>query len=327
MEMSGYWDNPELSEETLKDGWLLTSDLVYQDEDGYIYMLGRSDDLINVGGDKVSPVEVESYASEYPHISDCACIGVPDTTGHLGEVPALFVVVKDAAYSEADIKVYLSSRMENCKVPVHYISVEEIPRNRMKKIDRKALKNLFAQIGEESLLNPVMQALLSRRSIRRFTDKPIESRYLDMILKAGYHAPSGHNLQTWRFTVLTDPDHIARLKEAAKEAASSRKVPFYGFENPQCLILISNDERNQDGCQDCSCAAENIFLAAYSYGIASSWLNPLMTLRHVRPVEGVLDELGIPQNHIVWCMAALGYAASEGTKLAKKKDVIYFADK
>ena len=327
MEMSGYWKNPALSAETLEDGWLLTSDLVWQDEEGFIYMLGRSDDLINVGGDKVSPIEVEGFASEYPHLSDCACIGVPDTTGHLGEVPALFLVAKDSQYSDSDLKIFLSSRMEPYKVPVHFISVEEIPRNRMKKIDRKALRTLWNAGGENSLMNPVMQAILSRRSIRRFTDRPIEPAILEMILKAGYHAPSGHNMQTWRFTVLTDPDSILVLKKAAEEAAKAEKVPFYGFDNPKVLILISNDERNPDGCQDCSCAAENIFLAAFSYGIASSWLNPLMKLRHVRPVCDLLTGYGIPQNHIVWCMAALGYSDAEGSRLAKKKDVIYFVDR
>ena len=114
---------------------------------------------------------------------------MPDTTGHLGEVPALFLVAKDSQYSDSDLKIFLSSRMEPYKVPVHFISVEEIPRNRMKKIDRKALRTLWNAGGENSLMNPVMQAILSRRSIRRFTDRPIEPAILEMILKAGYHAP------------------------------------------------------------------------------------------------------------------------------------------
>ncbi|MDE6816796.1 MAG: acyl--CoA ligase, partial [Lachnospiraceae bacterium] len=66
MQMSGYWGQEELTEQTLKDGWLLTGDLVYTDADGYVYMLGRIDDQINVGGEKVSPTEVENAACEYP---------------------------------------------------------------------------------------------------------------------------------------------------------------------------------------------------------------------------------------------------------------------
>lgn len=55
---------------------------------------------------------------------------------------------------------------------------------------------------------------------------------------------------------------------------------FYGFENPNAIVLISNDSRNPYGCQDASVAAENMFLDAWSYGIGSVWLNPLMKLRN-----------------------------------------------
>lgn len=324
MQMAGYWNREELTKETLKDGWLLTSDLVYEDSDGYVYMLGRVDDIINVGGEKVSPIEVENAACEYPHIRECACIGVPDPDGILGFVPVLFLVVKDNQYAEEELQTYLAGRIERYKLPVHYRCVSELPRNSMQKIDRKALKAMWGEQGDVELMNPVIQAILTRRSIRKFQDKPIPQNVLDMILQAGYYAPSGHNMQTWRFTVITDKEKIARLKDIAQMTAQESKVYFYGFENPACLILISNDERNPYGCQDASCAAENIFLAAHSYGIGSVWLNPLMTLRNQEPVKGMLDELGIPANHKIWCMAALGYPLAEGALLAKKKDVVFY---
>lgn len=324
MQMAGYWNRPELTEETLKDGWLLTGDMVYTDDEGYVYMLGRADDIINVGGEKVSPIEVENIACEYPHISECACIGVPDPEEILGFVPVLFVVVKDNLYMREDMHSYLAARMERYKLPMHYIQVPELPRNRMKKLDRKALKEMWENRGKESLMNPVIQAILTRRSIRKFKEEQIPREILDMILQAGYHAPSGHNMQTWRFTVIEDKEKIARLKDATVQTAKNHKVYCYGFENPTCIILISNDTRNQDGCQDASCAAENIFLAAQSYGIGSVWLNPLKTLRNEEPVKGVLDAFGIPEKHTIWCMAALGYPLEEGNLLAKKKDVVVY---
>lgn len=324
MQMAGYWNRSELTRETLKDGWLLTGDMVYTDEDGYVYMLGRADDIINVGGEKVSPVEVENIACEYPHINECACVGVPDPEGILGFVPVLFVVVKDSLYSQEDMHTYLASRMERYKLPVYYMQVPELPRNRMKKFDRKVLKKIWESRGKESLMNPVMQAILTRRSIRKFKDIQIPREVLDMILQAGYYAPSGHNMQTWRFTVIEDKEKIARLKDATVQTAKEHKVYCYGFENPACIILISNDMRNQDGCQDASCAAENIFIAAQSYGIGSVWLNPLRTLRNEEPIKSILDEFGIPERHIVWCMAALGYPLGEGKLLAKKKDVVVY---
>lgn len=324
MQMIGYWNRKELTEETLKDGWLQTSDIVYIDNDGYVYMLGRADDIINVGGEKVSPIEVENIASEYPHIRECACIGIPDPDKILGNVPILFVVPKDNIYSSEDIHTYLAEHMERYKLPKYYIQLQDLPRNRMQKIDRKALRKIWDEQGNNSVMNPVMQALLTRRSIRKFKDRPIPKNILDMILQAGYYAPSGHNMQTWRFTVIQDREKITRLKEATTKTAKEHNVYCYGFENPVCIILISNDERNQNGCQDASCAAENIFLAAHSYGIGSVWLNALMTLRNKEPVKNFLDELGIPTRHVVWCMVALGYPLEEGTLLAKKKDVVVF---
>ncbi len=324
MQMCGYWNRDELTKDTLSDGWLITSDMVYMDADGYVYMLGRADDIINVGGEKVSPIEVESIACEYPHVSECACIGVADPENILGFVPVLFVVVKDNLFSEDDMHTYLAGRMERYKLPVQYIKLQELPRNRMQKIDRKTLKNIWETNGNRDLMNPVMQAILTRRSIRKFKDDPIPRDILEMVLQAGYYAPSGHNMQTWRFTVIENQDKIKELKKATIETAKQNNVYCYGFENPACIVLISNDERNQNGCQDASCAAENIFLAAHSYGIGSVWLNPLMTLRNEEPVKSLLDEFGIPKNHKVWSMVALGYPLAEGTPLAKKKDVVYF---
>ncbi|MBO4862766.1 MAG: AMP-binding protein [Eubacterium sp.] len=323
MIMAGYWKNEELSKETLKDGWLLTSDMIYMDEDGYVYMLGRADDIINVGGEKVSPLEVEAAAGGYKGISDCACIGAEDPDGVLGQIPVLFSVV-NSGYNEQELIKYLSERLEKYKLPRRYVILETMPRNRMQKLDRRALRDIWENQDSLDLINPVMQAILSRRSIRRFTDKEIPKNILDMILKAGIHAPSGHNMQSWRFTVLTKEDDILKLKSATIESAETAGVVVYGFENPKAMILVSNDDRNPDGCQDSSCAAENMLLAAESYGLGAVWLNPLMTMRNVEPVKSVLDSFGIPANHTVWSAISLGYASHEGAKLQKKESVIKY---
>lgn len=323
MQMAGYWNMPKTTEEVLVDGWLLTGDMAYEDGEGYIYMLGRVDDIINVGGEKVSPVEVENIAGQYEGIQECACIGVEDPDGVMGQVPVLFVVAKNG-YSEEELLKFIAAGAERYKLPQKVVQLESLPRNAMQKLDRRELRKIWDNRGTENLINPVIQALLSRRSIRRFTDKKISAEILEMILRTGYHAPSGHNMQSWKFTVLTKQEDIQRLKEHTKEAAEREKVNFYGFENPQVVILVSNDKRNPHGCQDASCAAENMMLAAYSYGIGSVWLNPLRTLRDVEPVKKVLDDFGIPENHIVWSAVALGYPYSEGAVLKKRMDVIKY---
>lgn len=323
MQMSGYWKRSDLTQTTLVDGWLLTGDMAYIDEDGFIFMLGRADDIINVGGEKVSPIEVENLAGQYQQIRECACIGVEDPDGVLGQVPILFVVT-NPGYTEDALVKFLLAKGERYKLPKKFIQIEALPRNKMQKVDRGALKKLWDNQDQLELMNPVMHAILSRRSIRKFTEQEIPRPILDMILKAGYYAPSGHNMQSWRFTVLYGQQEVLRLKEIARTTAKENKVYFYGFENPRAIILISNNNRNVYGCQDASCAAQNIMVAAQSYGIGTVWLNPLMTLRDAEPVASLLDEYGVPRNHTVWAAIALGYPVSEGTLLAKKSDVIHF---
>ncbi len=325
MQMAGYWNNKEMTEQTLRDGWLLTGDMAYLDADGYVFMLGRADDIINVGGEKVSPMEVENIAGQCEGVRECACIGVDDPDGIYGQIPVLFVAA-DSRYSEEELRKFIATKAERYKIPQKYVLVESIPRNRMQKVDRNRLKSLWEDRDAMELVNPVVQNILSRRSIRKFAEQEIARPILDMLLKAGYHAPSGHNMQTWRFTVLTRQPDIAELKEVTRQAAERNKVYFYGFENPQVIILISNDDRNVNGCQDASCAAENIMLAAASYGIGSVWLNPLMTLRAEEPVKSLLDRYGIPAGHTVWAAVALGYPVNAGVALQKKENVVFFVE-
>lgn len=324
MLMAGYWNRSELTKETLQNGWLITSDMVYTDADGYVYMLGRADDIINVGGEKVSPIEVENIAGQYEHIKECACIGVNDPDEVLGQVPVLLVVAKDNGFTKAGIQTFLANKMERYKLPQHYMIVQELPRNKMGKLDRKQMHKMWDDKGDNELMNPVMQAILTRRSIRKFTDEKIPEDILSMILQAGYYAPTGHNMQTWRFTVIQDKQRITQIKELVTRVADEKRIKCYGFENPACLILISNDVRNMNGCQDASCAAENIFLAAHSYGIGSTWLNHLRDLCDEKEIREMLTDLKIPATHRVWCMAALGYPAAEASMPARKKDVVSY---
>lgn len=152
--MSGYWNREEQTKDALRDGWLVTNDLVYFDDEGFVYMLGRADDIINVGGEKVSPIEVENIASEYGPIRECACIAAADEI--LGQVPVLLMAVDETYEKEGldGLKTFLSRRMERFKLPADFMIVEALPRNRMKKPDRKAMKQLWAERKSEKPSNP-----------------------------------------------------------------------------------------------------------------------------------------------------------------------------
>lgn len=322
MQMAGYYNMPEENAKTLVDGWLYTNDLVYTDDEGFVYMLGRADAIINVGGEKVSPIEVENISQEYENIRECGCIGVKDPDETLGFVPVLYVVPESNDLDVDDLKKYLSTKMEAYKIPHRFIVIDKLPRNRMQKLDYKALRQMWEETGDENLMNPIVQHILSRHSIRKFTDEKIPRAKLEMILKAGIYAPTGHNMQTWRFTVITEQDKIAEYKEVVSKAVAENKVHFYGFENPNVLVLVSNDNRNNDGIQDSSCASENMMLAALSYGIGSVWLNPLMTLCDVPEVRELLNSYGIPKTHTVWSTIAMGYPDGEVTSPARNMGVV-----
>ena len=329
--MAGYWNNEELTASTLKDGYVVTSDLAYQDDEGYVYLLGRADDIINVGGEKVSPLEIENTAEQYEGIRECACIGVADGNSGFDQVPVLFIVADggDGSRLTEGLKRYLTERLERFKLPREYISITEVPRNRMKKIDRKELKRVYerkkaGKTGSGDEDNPVLQALFTRRSIRAYTDEDISRDKLDLILKAGYYAPTGHNMQTWRFTVLTDAGKINHLKETIAETTKANKLPFYGFENPKAVIIVSNDTRSVTPCEDASAAIENILLAAHALGLGAVWIGALNTLRNCEPAKSLLDSYDIPATHDIYGVVNMGYPLAQGRLLAKKTDVIHF---
>lgn len=322
MQMEGYYNAPEMTAETLVDGWLYTNDVVYTDADGYVYMLGRADDIINVGGEKVSPIEVENIAQEFEEIRECACIGVDDPDGVLGRVPVLYVVLENAEFHEDELVKFLADRMERYKLPQKYMIIKELPRNRMKKLNRKELYRMWQENGDMDIMNDTIRNILNRRSVRDFMNQEIPRAKLEMILQCGIYAPSGHNMQTWKFTVIRKPEQIAGLKEAAAIASKRAGVYFYGLNNPNVLILVSNDRRNANCIQDSSCAAENMMLAAQSYGIGSVWINAFYQISDEPEIREILNEYEVPDTHIVWVAIAMGYPEKPGKLLAKKMNVV-----
>ena len=180
--------------------------------------------------------------------------------------------------------------------------------------------------SDDQVRDTVIRCIMSRQSVRSFSDRPIEPELLDQIVKTGVYAPTGRNLQTWRFTVVTGQERIQAWKETVARAAKQKDVKISGFENPAALVLISNDARNKTGIQDSACAAENIMLAAHSAGIGSVWINSLMTLCEEEEIRRQLDAWKIPPRHQVWAMLALGYPAGEVKSPARNMSVIYKVD-
>lgn len=135
---AGYWNEPELTAQTIHDGVIYMSDLGYISDEGYLYLVGRRDDVINVGGLKVAPTEVEDIALRYEKIAECACIPFEDKA--YGICLKMFVVMKDGnAFDASEVVSYLESKLEAYKIPKFVECVAEIPKTFNGKIDRKKL--------------------------------------------------------------------------------------------------------------------------------------------------------------------------------------------
>ena len=157
-------------------------------------------------------------------------------------------------------------------------------------------------------MNEVMSAILTRRSIRKFTDAPIPRDILEELVNAGLHAPSGKGRQTWKFTVITNRDMIARLTDLIGSELARENYDMY---RPTAIIMPSNIRDGIWSREDNACALENIFLAAHSLGIGSVWINQMQDICDRPQVRALLEEMGVPADHVVFGMAALGYPAPD----------------
>lgn len=170
----------------------------------------------------------------------------------------------------------------------------------------------------------VMECILTRRSIRAFTPQPIAREDLEQILQAGRYAPSAMNRQTWLFTVLEDKDKIRALARAV--AAELGRGEEYDFYAPAAFVIVSNRRDNRLGAQDCACALENMFLAAHAMGIGSVWINQLCDTCDAPAVRRQLASFGIPEEHVVWGAAALGFAAAPPREIAHNPAVVNWVE-
>lgn len=136
--MKGYFRAPGLTESIMQNGIIYTTDLGYRDGDGYVFCLGRQDFVINRGGIKISPEEIEEAAAGYAGIMDCACVPAADALQ--GQAPLLYVEVSnEAGFSKADLMNYLSAKLDTLRLPKMIELIDKIPRAENGKILRAQL--------------------------------------------------------------------------------------------------------------------------------------------------------------------------------------------
>jgi acyl-CoA synthetase (AMP-forming)/AMP-acid ligase II len=137
---NGYFNQPQLTKETIVDGWLKTGDLGRLDAEGNLYLAGRKKEMILCGGENIFPAEIEETLLESEFVREAAVIGIPDD--RLEEVPCAFVVSRDGSCSEETIINFCRKRLSSFKVPRKIFFVEQIPKLGTSKIDRRQLKRI-----------------------------------------------------------------------------------------------------------------------------------------------------------------------------------------
>lgn len=139
-----YYNRPDADKKAVKDGWFMTGDYAVRDEDGYVFFMGRKDDIINSFGFRVSPFEIERILKDHGAVAECAVVGeeiAPQKT----LISAAVVRHKGADVSEEEIISFLAEKLAQYKVPKKVTFFESLPRTRNGKILRKELKKQLIQ--------------------------------------------------------------------------------------------------------------------------------------------------------------------------------------
>jgi acyl-CoA synthetase (AMP-forming)/AMP-acid ligase II len=139
--MKEYWNRPDATAETIRDGWLYTGDLATVDDEGFVYIQDRKKDMIISGGENVYPAEAENVLLSCPRVRDAAVIGQPSE--RWGESPAAVVVRADPALTAADVVAWCHGKIARYKQPRVVEFVDEIPRNPSGKILKRLLRDRF----------------------------------------------------------------------------------------------------------------------------------------------------------------------------------------
>ncbi len=139
--MKGYWNRPNATKETIRNGWLHTGDLASMDAEGYVYIQDRKKDMIISGGENIYPAELENVILSHPKVKDVAVIGQPSK--RWGESPLAVVVKADESLTEDEVLKWCEGKLARFKQPRGVVFVDEIPRNPTGKALKRVLREQF----------------------------------------------------------------------------------------------------------------------------------------------------------------------------------------
>ncbi len=139
--MLGYFKDPEKTAETMRDGWIYTGDIGYQDADGYFYFVGRSKEVLRRRGELISPAEIEAVIDEHPRVESSAVIGVLSGLGVAEEEIKAYIIIKSGkSIAPMEIVAWCQKRLAEFKVPRYIEFRSSFPRTSLGKIQKSVLK-------------------------------------------------------------------------------------------------------------------------------------------------------------------------------------------
>lgn len=172
-------------------------------------------------------------------------------------------------------------------------------------------------------MNQTIKTLTERRSVRKFTDKPISKEDIELILKAGVYAPTGRNTRDTLFLVVTQKELISKLSKMNAAVMGSENDPFYGA---PAVIVVFADRTRTTTVEDGSCAMANLMNAAFSLGIDSCWIHRAREVFESEEGREIARSLGIPDEYIGIGNCILGYRDCELPTPVERTQPIIFVE-
>jgi fatty-acyl-CoA synthase len=146
--MAGYYKNPEATREAFRGGWMHSGDLVLEDDDGYLYVVDRTKDMIISGGENIYPAEVERAIAEHPGVRDVSVFGVAHP--RWVETPVAAVVARGTQpLTQEELVRFVQERLASYKKPSAIVFVDELPRNASGKVLKRSLRESYSGLFED----------------------------------------------------------------------------------------------------------------------------------------------------------------------------------
>lgn len=165
--------------------------------------------------------------------------------------------------------------------------------------------------------NPVMQALLTRRSVRKYQPRPLDPALLDAVLQAGTYAPTGRGMQSPVIVAVENPEDRQAVQELNCQARGGNGDPYYGA---PAILLVFTDGSTHTGVEDASCVLATMMVAAHALGAASCWIHGEHEMFQLPQGKALLKKWGLPEDLRGVGSLAIGYGDGPAPEPKPRKE-------